>query len=200
MAVDARDGLTRSTSNGPGCRPLGIRVRSSLRAKTYGEGMVVVRTARFPRDAAAVAALVGEYLHRTELEKAERGLVASGAPLPARYAREIDAPAKAFVAARVLLASVDGVDSGVVVVRATPRATELSRFWTAPSARGRGVGSALLDAALSGTDTPVRLSVWRWRDDAVRLYRGRGFEVVASWDDRADLLCLERAMPLSARS
>lgn len=161
--------------------------------------MVVVRTARFPRDADAVAALVGEYLRQTELEKADRGLAAPGAPLPARYAREIDAPAEAFGADRVLLAAVDGVDCGVVVVRTSPRGTELSRFWTAPSARGRGVGSALLDEALRGMNAPARLSVWRWRDDAVRLYRGRGFEVVAPWDDRADLLCLERPTPLSAR-
>ncbi len=161
--------------------------------------MTVVRTAVFPRDAAAVSGLLGDYLRRTESEKAERGLATPGAALAARYAREIDDPAAAFAGNRVLVATVDGVDCGIVVVRISPVAVELSRLWTTPPARGRGVGSALLDTALADAVTPVRLSVWRWRDDAVRLYRRRGFTVVASWDDRPDLICLERPAPVSAR-
>lgn len=161
--------------------------------------MTVVRTAVFPRDAAAVSALIGDYLRRTESEKAERGFASPGAPLAARYVREIEDPVRAFAADRVLIAALDGVDCGIVVVHTSPEGAELSRFWTSPAARGRGVGSALLDAALSDTATRVRLSVWRWRDDPVRLYLRRGFEVVASWDNRPDLLCLERPAPLSAR-
>ncbi|MGC5413030.1 GNAT family N-acetyltransferase, partial [Streptomyces sp. DT225] len=69
-------------------------------------------------------------------------------------------------------------------------------LWTDPAARGRGVASALLGAALeearrAGART-VRLSVWRWRTGAVALYERLGFTAVPSWDDRTDLVCMER--------
>ncbi|MEV7874325.1 hypothetical protein [Microbacterium sp. NPDC089188] len=83
--------------------------------------MTVVRTAVFPRVAAAVSELLGDYLRRTESEKAERGLATPGAALAARYAREIDDPAAAFAGNRVLVATVDDVDCGIVVVRISPR-------------------------------------------------------------------------------
>jgi len=154
---------------------------------------VAVRPARFPRDAATVSALVGSYLRQTEDEKAERGLAPADVPLPDRYAREIADPAAVFADRRVLLASVDDIDCGVVVVTPSATGTELSRFWTAPHVRGRGVGSALLGAALDGAVRPVRLSVWEWRDAALRLYRAAGFVAVPSWDDRPGLICLERS-------
>lgn len=152
--------------------------------------MTSVRTAVFPDDHAIVSALVGAYLRRTEAEKAERGLVAEDTPLADRYAREIADPATAFAGRRVLIAEIDGVASGVVVVAASRTGTEISRLWTDPSARGRGVGTALLDAALEHAPRPVRLSVWRWREPAIALYRRRGFQIAPSWDDRPELLCL----------
>lgn len=151
---------------------------------------VVIRPARFPRDGDSVSMLVGDYLRRTESEKAEHGLVDADAAMPARYAREIDDPADVFADRRVLIAAVDDVDCGVVVVARTVRGSEISRFWTAPAARGRGVGSALLAAAVDGAPRPVRLSVWRWREPALSLYVRAGFEVVPSWDERPDLVCL----------
>ncbi|MFN3949463.1 GNAT family N-acetyltransferase [Microbacterium sp.] len=160
--------------------------------------MISVRAAVFPRDAGAVSALVADYLRQTEAEKGDHGLVAPHAPLPDRYAREIDDPASVFAARRVLLGSVDGVDCGVVVVDDTAGVTEISRFWTTPPARGRGVGSALLSAALEGATGAARLSVWEWRAPALSLYRRWGFAEVASWDDRPQLVCLERAAPVSA--
>ncbi|OZD39085.1 hypothetical protein CH252_31560 [Rhodococcus sp. 06-1477-1B] len=149
----------------------------------------VIRTAVFPRDAESVGALVRAYLHRTEDEKAERGLAAGA--FPTRYAREIDDPAAAFAERRVLVAAIDGADAGLVVSSTTSTGTELSRFWTDPRARGRGVGSTLLAAALGEAARPVRLSVWAWREPALRMYRAAGFEVAPSWDDRPALVCLE---------
>ncbi|MDQ1136027.1 GNAT superfamily N-acetyltransferase [Microbacterium sp. SORGH_AS 1204] len=155
-------------------------------------GAVAVRTAVFPRDADVVSALVASYLRQTESEKAERGLAAADAPLPGHYAREIADPAAAFDRRRVLLAAVDGEDCGIVVVTTSPDATEVSRLWTTPTARGKGVGAALIAAAVEGAVTPVRLSVWEWRGDALRLYRRLSFAPVPSWDDREGLVCLER--------
>jgi ribosomal protein S18 acetylase RimI-like enzyme len=38
------------------------------------------------------------------------------------------------------------------------------------------------------------LSVWSWRVGAIGLYEKLGFAVVDSWDERADLVCMERAV------
>lgn len=155
---------------------------------------LVVRTAVFPRDAEAVGELVGAYLRQTEAEKVERGLADEA--FPARYAREIDDPAASFMGRRVLVAALDGTDVGLVVASTAPGGTDISRFWTDPLVRGRGVGSALLSSALDGAARPVRLSVWDWRGPALRMYLAAGFEVVPSWDDRPRLLCLElRSVP-----
>jgi GNAT superfamily N-acetyltransferase len=154
--------------------------------------MTSVRLAEFPRDRTAVARLLSAYLRATEAEKAQHGLVAADAPLPDRYAREIANPEEALAGRCVLIATRDGADCGVVVVSKASEAAEISRFWTTPTVRGRGVGAALLRAAVNHAGRPVRLSVWSWRDPAIRLYRRHGFEVVPPWDDRPDLVCLER--------
>lgn len=62
----------------------------------------------------------------------------------------------------------------------------------APAFRGRGIGSALIDTALQTGGGTVRLSVWQWRSDAIRLYPSGGFRRVPSWDPRPALLCKER--------
>ncbi|MDQ1124760.1 GNAT family N-acetyltransferase [Microbacterium trichothecenolyticum] len=162
------------------------------RAAVVTAPAVTVRTAVFPRDTDVVSALVGAYLRQTEREKVERGLTAADAPLPERYAREIAEPATAFRDSRVLIASVGAEDCGMVVVATSPTATDISRLWTTPRARGHGVGATLVAAAVDGAVPPVRLSVWDWREPATRLYRRFGFEPVPSWDDRAGLVCLER--------
>jgi putative acetyltransferase len=41
------------------------------------------------------------------------------------------------------------------------------------------------------------LSVWKWREDAIALYERLGFTVRESWDERDQLLCLERAVRIS---
>ena len=153
--------------------------------------MVSVRVAEFPRDHDSVSALLGSYLLATETEKAERGLVAAEALLPERYGREIADPATALAGRRILIASLDGKDCGVVVIGRPGDTAEISRFWTSPDSRGRGVGTALLEQALSRAGRPVRLSVWPWRQPAIALYRRYGFETAPSWDARPELVCLE---------
>jgi GNAT superfamily N-acetyltransferase len=154
-----------------------------------------VREARFPDDALDVSRLVGAYLRQTELEKAARGLAEplDGGRLPGRYQSEVDDPARAFSGAAVLLASLPVGPVGLVVLTTDPHGSgEIKRFWVDPAARGVGAGRLLLDAVADRVDGPLRLSVWRWRDDAVRSYRRAGFVEVPSWEAREQLVCLER--------
>jgi putative acetyltransferase len=76
--------------------------------------------------------------------------------------------------------------------------TANKRLWTDPAARGRGVASGLLRAALAHAAENgvgvLRLSVWDWRTGAVALYRRFGFAVTGSWDERDRLVCMERAV------
>ncbi|WP_218915271.1 GNAT family N-acetyltransferase [Aeromicrobium massiliense] len=139
-----------------------------------------------------MSSLLDAYLRQTETEKAEHGVAPRAADLPERYAREVDRPAEALAGMRVLVASVDGEDCGIAVVSGSPaRGSEIKRFWTTPPARGHGLGSALLAEALGQAARPVRLSVWEWRDPAIRMYRRLGFATAERWDDRERLVCLE---------
>lgn len=162
-------------------------------------GTTPVRTADLTgADAAAVGGLVAAYLLQTEREKAAQ---LGGAPfsgvLPERYRREVDDPAGAYAGAEVLLADAGTGPAGVITVHRAGTAWEIKRIWVNPAARGLGVGAALLDAALEFADgaghDPVRLTVWDWREDAIRLYRRRGFVPVPSWEVRPRLICMERS-------
>ncbi|MDN3443995.1 GNAT family N-acetyltransferase [Microbacterium sp. APC 3901] len=140
--------------------------------------------------------LVRTYLLQTETEKIERSQAESPAPLtelPQRYEREVADPGAAYADCTTLLAVTTQEPVGVVIVRIDGGEAEIKRLWADPDLRGRGVGSALLDAALALTSGRVRLSVWEWRTPAIRLYESRGFERVASWDERAGLVCMERS-------
>lgn len=146
-------------------------------------------------DAAVVGRLVGAYLRQTEREKAAhlRGESLSlDAKLPTRYRLEAEDPASAYASASVLVAEADDALVGVVVLEPGDGATGLKRLWTVPAARGAGVGSALVEAAVEAAPGTLRAAVWEWRNDARRLYAAHGFERVESWDDRPRLVCLER--------
>lgn len=136
--------------------------------------------------------LVRTYLLQTETEKIEHGQAECPA-LPTRYARELEDPNAAYADCTTLLAITEQRTVGVVIVRIDGGEAEIKRLWADPNLRGRGVGSALLDAALALTSGRVRLSVWEWRAPAIRLYESRGFERVVSWDDREGLVCMERS-------
>lgn len=152
----------------------------------------VVRAARFPDDADAVASLVRDYLLQTEAEKIERGLAEADAPLDERYAREITDPATAFAGKRTLVATLGGAPCGVLIVGAADHGgEEIKRFWTTPESRGRGVGGALLRHAIVDSARPLRLSVWEWRENVIGMYRSFGFTPVDSWDARPELVCMQ---------
>lgn len=144
-------------------------------------------------DAIEVSRLVKAYLLQTEREKAHhlRG-EAPESDLPARYAGEVEDPAHAYAHATAHLAELGGLAVGVVVLQQLGDVVELKRVWVDPRARGQGAGAALLDTAIADGDLPVRLSVWDWREAAIRLYRGCGFVTVPTWDDRPRLICMER--------
>jgi putative acetyltransferase len=146
-------------------------------------------------DAAAVSAAVDEYLRQTEAEKHGEGLappLEGEGFLPERYGAEIDDPAAAYAGIPVLVAEVDDEVAGVVVVSVQDGVAEIKRLWAAADMRGRGIGSALLDAAVALVDGDVRLSVWDWRAGAIGLYESRGFVRVPSWDGRERLVCMVR--------
>ncbi|WP_197497040.1 GNAT family N-acetyltransferase [Arthrobacter sp. B6] len=113
--------------------------------------------------------------------------------LPPKYQAEVDHPESAFENASVYLAEIHDEAVGVAIAKEVGAATEIKRLWSDPQVRGRGVGSALLDAVLRESPGVVRLSVWDWRTQARRLYESRGFVAVPSWDERPGLVCMERA-------
>ena len=144
-----------------------------------------------------LAGLLAAYHLQTEAEKGSA--VVDLAELPERYRAEVLEPSAAFADDIVLVAMSGGVAVGCAVVTApAQRRTEIKRLWVDPAVRGRGVASALVKACLEhaadvGVDT-VRLSVWAWRTDALRVYERIGFTVVDSWDSRDRLVCMEQAV------
>jgi ribosomal protein S18 acetylase RimI-like enzyme len=138
---------------------------------------------------AGLADLIAAYHLATEAEKGAP--VAGVADLPDRYSAEVVDPRTAFAGDVVLVARHAGAAAGCVVVT-TPAAgrTELKRLWVDPAARGRGIAATLVRAALAEATGTLRLSVWRWRHDAIALYERLGFTTVPSWDDRPDLVCM----------
>lgn len=161
-----------------------LRLSLRIRASTWDDA-----------DTTAVRELVRTYLLQTETEKIEHGHPETPAPLtslPQRYAREVEDPRAAYADCTTLLAMTEQEAAGVVIVRIDGEEAEIKRLWADSNLRGRGVGSALLDAALARTSGRVRLSVWEWRAPAIGLYESRGFQRVASWDEREGLICMER--------
>ncbi|MFJ2937002.1 GNAT family N-acetyltransferase [Streptomyces sp. NPDC087219] len=142
------------------------------------------------------------------VNQAEKGTAVESADrLPAVYRAEVEDPAGAFADDTVLLGTPPGADlpAGCVVLKAPyeGRAPEIKRLWVAPEARRKGLAKALMTEALrraaaSGA-LAVRLTVWNWREEPLALYRALGFETVASWDERPDLVCLEKPFDVIER-
>ncbi|MFI8519634.1 GNAT family N-acetyltransferase [Streptomyces sp. NPDC085481] len=140
-------------------------------------------------------ALLAAYHLATEAEKGRP--VPGPAGLPDGYRAEAEDPAAAFAADTVLLATATGAHRPAACAVLTADG-EIKRLWVEPAARGNGLAAALVTEAVRRADEAgvpaVRLSVWRWREPALALYRRLGFESVASWDPRPELLCLERRL------
>ncbi|MFE9634088.1 GNAT family N-acetyltransferase [Streptomyces sp. NPDC006463] len=143
------------------------------------------------------AELLAAYHLQTQAEKGEA--VAGVEGLPNRYRVEIADPQAVFVDDVVLLALSGEIAVGCLVVTIpVDGRSEVKRLWTDPAVRGRGIASSLLNSALehateSGVST-VRLSVWKWRTGAIALYERLGFTVTEPWDQRDQLVCMERAV------
>ncbi|MBK3641424.1 GNAT family N-acetyltransferase [Streptomyces sp. MBT33] len=143
------------------------------------------------------ARLLTAYHLQTQAEKGE--VVAGVDELPERYRAEVLDPRAAFVDDVVLLAlSGDAVVGCLVLTAPFDGRAELKRLWTDPDHRGLGVASGLVGAALAHAERGgvgvVRLSVWKWRAGAIALYERLGFTVSASWEEREQLVCMERVM------
>ncbi|MGW7051130.1 GNAT family N-acetyltransferase [Streptomyces sp. NPDC054887] len=144
-----------------------------------------------------LSALLAAYHLQTQEEKGQSA--ATVGDLPHRYRAEVENPRNAFAGDVVLVAEgADGTVGCLVVTTPAKDWIEVKRLWTAPAARGRGVASALLGAAVrhaaeNGVAT-VRLSVWQWRTRAIALYERLGFVVTTQWDDRDQLVCMERVV------
>ncbi|WP_448662131.1 GNAT family N-acetyltransferase [Sphingomonas sp. CJ20] len=86
----------------------------------------------------------------------------------------------------LVVASLDGVDSGFALSRSTGEEAELLLLATLPAARRRGVAGALLRAFAAEAEArgahQLHLEV-RAGNDAVRLYRREGFEKVGERRD-----------------
>lgn len=81
----------------------------------------------------------------------------------------------------LVIASLDGTDTGFALARAAAGEAELLLLATRPAARGRGIGGALLRAVVEEASargaTRIHLEV-RAGNDAVELYRREGFAKV----------------------
>ncbi|MFD6552093.1 GNAT family N-acetyltransferase [Streptomyces sp. NPDC058398] len=149
------------------------------------EVAVVRWPGRTPSAGAGPAELLAAYHLTTQAEKGEA--VAGVEDLPDRYRVEIADPRTAFADDVVLLAlSGDSAVGCLVVTAPADGRSEVKRLWTDPEFRGSGIASSLVGA--------VRLSVWKWRAGAIALYERLGFTVTESWDERDDLVCMERAL------
>jgi putative acetyltransferase len=161
------------------------------------EVSIVCRPGRTLSAEDGLGALLTAYHLRTEAEKGQPVADADG--LPNRYRAEISDPRSAFADDVVLMALSGSRAVGCLVVTApTEGQLEIKRLWTDPAFRGQGVASGLLGAAIahaaeSGAGA-LRLSVWSWRTGAIALYERFGFTVTESWDDRDQLVCLERVL------
>ncbi|MFF4098782.1 GNAT family N-acetyltransferase [Streptomyces sp. NPDC001903] len=162
-----------------------------------GEVAIVRWPDHSPSAEDGLAGLLTAYHLGTEAEKG--GAVADVHGLPERYQAEVLDPRTAFVDDAVLLAlSGDTVAGCLVVTAPTGGRSEIKRLWTDPAFRGRGIASGLLGAALAHAAengvSGVRLSVWKWRTGAIALYERLGFVITESWDERDQLICMERAV------
>ncbi|MCD7438013.1 GNAT family N-acetyltransferase [Streptomyces lincolnensis] len=156
---------------------------------------VVRRPGRAAAAQAGTAGLLAAYHLRTQAEKGEA--VAGVDELPDRYRAEILDPGTAFADDVLLLALSGDTAVGCLVVTAPDEGgCEVKRLWVDPAFRGRGLAAGLVREALAQAAElgvgVVRLSVWKWRTDAIALYERLGFTVTESWDERDRLLCMER--------
>ncbi len=99
-----------------------------------------------------------------------------------------------------IAAEVDGMPVGLAWVKLEGDHASVYQVWVAPEARGRGVGAALLDAAIGWARarkaSEVRLDVTSGDGAAARLYRRLGFVDTGTPVPMAGRPTFEQAMVL----
>lgn len=140
-------------------------------------------------------ALMAEYARLPHVEGRWPGADAEIATLPLGF----EPPRGAL-----LLARVGGRSMGCVGLKAAPDAStvELKRMYVRPTARGLGLGRALLDAAIARArasgQSSLRLDTLPQLDAALALYLAAGFRPIPAYDPalppeaRCDALPLDR--------
>jgi ribosomal protein S18 acetylase RimI-like enzyme len=97
-------------------------------------------------------------------------------------------------------AELDGTPVGLAWVKMDGAGAHLYQVWVAPEARGRGVGAALLDAAIAWARArrarALHLDVTAGDGAAARLYRRTGFIDAGAPVPRAGTALSEQAMVL----
>ena len=100
-----------------------------------------------------------------------------------------------------LKAVLDGELVGFIAadVRSSKRITWIATVGVLPGYRGRGIGSALLEACEQQLETPsVRLNVRASNRGAIRMYRLAGYQEVGVWSeyylDKEDALVMEKIL------
>lgn len=98
-------------------------------------------------------------------------------------------------------AELDGTPVGLSWVKMEGAGASLYQVWVAPEARGRGVGAALLDAAIAWARArraqALHLGVTAGDGAAARLYRRAGFVDVGAPEPRPGTALFEQAMVLT---
>ena len=97
-------------------------------------------------------------------------------------------------------AELDGTPVGLSWVKLEGETASLYQVWVAPEARGRGIGAALLDAAIAWARArrahALHLGVTAGDGAAARLYRRAGFVDVGAPEPRPGTSLFEQAMVL----
>jgi ribosomal protein S18 acetylase RimI-like enzyme len=103
-----------------------------------------------------------------------------------------------------VVAELDGTPVGLSWVKMEGETASLYQVWVAPEARGRGVGAALLDAAIAWARArrahALHLGVTAGDGAAARLYRRAGFVDVGAPEPRPGTSLFEQAMVLALGS
>jgi len=154
-----------------------VTVRSSDRMENPGAAGLLVRESE-ATDTDAVGALMLEYLEwAIQRLRAEYGVVwpPVDRATTRTYVENIRRPEGALIVAELN----DRLVGIGAFHRLEPGVAEIKRMYVVPTARGRHVGSAVLDrllreAELDGNQV-IRLDTLKFMSDAQRLYRSRGF-------------------------
>ena len=153
--------------------------------------------ARSAEDLAAIARLFEAYASALGIDLGFQDFARELAELPGKYA----APAGALLLAR----DPRGEPLGCVALRplAAPGCCEMKRLYVSPSARGLGLGRALVEAIVrEGTRLgyrEMRLDTLPTMTGALRLYREVGFVPIPAYYDTPLAGTVFLSRPLTAR-